>query len=175
LVNGPTQFFDTHIQRNHSEEVAKMKHASKFFSLLALTALVSFPAVAQNAGSQQENNTPQQQEKTHSQDANGNPTQTRKSVTGCLQKADKSGTYSIKTDNGATWLLKSRKVDLSEHVGHQVTATGFLRENQTTQTPSTPNTTVDNAQDEAGAGGAGIMNTLHVVNLKMVSETCSTK
>jgi len=67
-----------------------MKHASKFFSLLALTALVTFPAIAQNAGSQQENNTPQQQEKTHPQDANGNPTRTRKSVTGCLQKGEKT-------------------------------------------------------------------------------------
>ena len=152
-----------------------MKHASKFFGLLALTALVSFPAFAQDAGSQQENTAPQQQQKGNPHQDNENTTRTRKSVTGCLRKSDKSGEFSIKTDNGATWLLKSRKVDLGEHVGHQVTATGFLRDNQTTQTPSTPNTTVDNAQDEAGAGGAGTINTLHVANVKMVSETCSTK
>lgn len=134
---------------------------------------MSLPAFAQSAGSQQENNTPQQQEK--SQEANGNPTRTRKSVTGCLQKGDKAGAYSFRTENGATWVLKSRKVDLSEHVGHQVTASGFLAQNQTTQTPSTPNTTVDNTQDSSGAGGAGTINTLHVTNLKMVSETCSSK
>jgi hypothetical protein len=152
-----------------------MKHARKFFGLLALTALVSFPACAQNAGSPQENNAPQQQQKSNAHQNNGNATPTRKSVTGCLQKGDKAGEYSIKTDNGATWLLKSRKVDLTEHVGHQVTAAGFLRANQTTQTPSTPNTTVDNAQDESGAGGAGTINTLHVVNVKMLSQTCSSR
>ncbi len=152
-----------------------MKQFSTFFGLLALSTLMSLPAFAQNAGSQQENNTPQQQEKSNAQQADGTATRTRKSVTGCLQKGDKAGEYSIKTDNGATWLLKSRKVDLTEHVGHQVTATGFLRANQTTQTPSTPNTTVDNAQDEAGAGGAGTINTLHVVNVKMLSQTCSSK
>jgi hypothetical protein len=152
-----------------------MKHKSQFFGLFALSALMSLPAFGQSAGSQQENTAPQQQEKSSTHQGNGNTTRTRKSVTGCLQKGDKAGEYSIKTDNGATWLLKSHKVDLSEHVGHQVTATGFLAQNQTSQTPSTPNTTVDNAQDESGAGGAGTVNTLHVVNVKMVSETCSTK
>lgn len=152
-----------------------MKQFSTFFGLLALSALMSLPAFAQSAGSQQENNTPQQQQKSNPQQADPNVTRTRKSVTGCLQKGDKTGSYSIKTDNGASWILKSRKVDLSEHVGHQVTATGFLPENKTTQTPSTQNTTVDNTQDESGAGGAGTINTLHVTNLKMVSETCSAK
>jgi hypothetical protein len=153
-----------------------MKHASKFFGLVALTALVSFPAIAQSAGSQQENNAPQQQEKTNAQQADGTAVRTRKSVTGCLQKGDKTGSYSIKTDNGATWILRSRKLDLSEHVGHQVAASGFLaQKNQTAQSPSTSNTTVDNAQDSSGAGGAGTINTLHVTNLKMVSETCSAK
>jgi hypothetical protein len=152
-----------------------MKHASKFLGLAALTALMSFPAFAQTAGSQQENNAPQQQQKNSLHQDNGTAAHTRKSVTGCLQKSERSGEFSIRTDNGAAWLLKSRKVDLGEDVGHQVTATGFLRDNQTAQTPSTPNTTVDNAQDEAGAGGAGTINTLHVVNVKMVSETCSTK
>jgi hypothetical protein len=152
-----------------------MKHFNKIFGLLALSAFMSLPTFAQSAGSQQENNAPQQQEKTNAQQAEGTAARTRKSVTGCLQKGDKAGAYSIKIDNGATWVLKSRKVDLSEHVGHQVTASGFLAQNQTTQTPSTPNTTVDNAQDSSGAGGSGTINTLHVTNLKMVSETCSAK
>ena len=153
-----------------------MKHLSSIFGLLALSTFMSLPTFAQSAGSQQENNTPQQQEKTDAQQADGSASRTRKSVTGCLQKGDKAGAYSIKTDNGATWVLRSRKVDLGEHVGHQVTASGFLaQKNQTAQSPSMPNTTVDNAQDSSGAGGAGTINTLHVVNVKMLSETCSTK
>jgi hypothetical protein len=153
-----------------------MKHAGKLFGLLALSTFMSLPAFAQSAGSQQENNTPQQQEKTNAQQADGTAARTRKSVTGCLQKGDKTGSFSIKTDNGATWILRSRKVDLSEHVGHQVTASGFLaQKNQTAQSPSTPNTTVDNAQDSSGAGGAGTINALHVTTVKMVSETCPSK
>jgi hypothetical protein len=153
-----------------------MKQLSTIFGLLALSAFMSLPTFAQSAGSQQENNTPQQQEKTNAQQADGAAPHTRKSVTGCLEKGDKVGAYSIKTENGATWILRSRKVDLGEHVGHQVTASGFLaQKNQTTESPSTPNTTVDNEQDSSGAGGAGTINTLHVTNLKTVSETCTSK
>ena len=152
-----------------------MKYFGAFLGTVFLSSLMSFPAFAQNAGNQQENTAPQQQQSRNAPQSNGNATRTKKSVTGCLQKGGKTGEYSIKTDNGATWLLKSRKVDLSQHVGHQVTATGFLPQTQTSQTPSTPNTTVDNSADEAGAGGTGTVNTLHVINVKMVSESCSVK
>src|SRR5437016_3868506 len=47
-------------------------------------------------------------------------------VTGCLQKGDEANEYSI-TDNGKTYGLRSSKVDLSKHLGHQVSVTGALR------------------------------------------------
>src|ERR1700741_1682899 len=144
-----------------------MKDFGAFLGTVFLLSVMSLPTLAQSAGSQQENTAPQQQQNSNSQQSNSSATRTTKSVTGCLEKGDKAGAYSIKTDNGATWVLKSRKVDLSEHVGHQVTATGFLAQHQTSQTPSTPNTTVDNSQDESGAGGAGTINTLHVTRVKM--------
>ena len=152
-----------------------MKYFGAFLGTVFLSSVMSLPTLAQSAGSQQEKTAPQQQQNSNSQQPNGSANRTRKSVTGCLEKGDKAGAYSIKTDNGATWVLKSRKVDLSEHVGHQVTATGFLPQNQTSQTPSTPNTTVDNSQDESGAGGTGTINTLHVTRVKMVSESCAAK
>ena len=152
-----------------------MKYFGAFLGAVFLSSVMSLPTLAQSAGSQQENTAPQQQQNSNSQQSNSSATRTTKSVTGCLEKGDKAGAYSIKTDNGATWVLKSRKVDLSEHVGHQVTATGFLAQHQTSQTPSTPNTTVDNSQDESGAGGAGTINTLHVTRVKMVSESCAAK
>lgn len=76
-----------------------MKYFGAFLGTVFLSSLISFPALAQSAGSQQENTSPQQQQNRNSQQSNSSATRTRKSVTGCLQKSDKPGEYSIKTEN----------------------------------------------------------------------------
>src|SRR5215469_17580184 len=48
-------------------------------------------------------------------------------VTGCLQKGDEAGEYSITGEDGKTYGLRSKAVNLSEHLGHKVTVTGTLR------------------------------------------------
>ena len=48
-------------------------------------------------------------------------------VTGCLQKGDEAGEYSITGEDGKMYGLRSKTVKLSEHVGHKVTVTGTLR------------------------------------------------
>lgn len=48
------------------------------------------------------------------------------SITGCLQKGEGSNEYSMKTSDGKMYGLKSTKVQLSEHVGHNVAVTGFI-------------------------------------------------
>jgi hypothetical protein len=45
-------------------------------------------------------------------------------VTGCLQKGDEAGEYSITSEDGKRYGLRSKSVDLSKHLGHQVTVTG---------------------------------------------------
>jgi hypothetical protein len=45
-------------------------------------------------------------------------------VTGCLQKGDEAGEYAITGEDGKRYGLRSKSVDLSKHVGHQVTITG---------------------------------------------------
>ena len=47
-------------------------------------------------------------------------------VTGCLQKGDEANEFAI-TDNGKTYGLRSTKVDLAKHVGHQVSVTGTFK------------------------------------------------
>ena len=47
-----------------------------------------------------------------------------KIVTGCLQKGDEPGEFSITGQDGRTWGLRSSNVKLEQHVGHQVTVTG---------------------------------------------------
>src|SRR5438874_12342937 len=48
-------------------------------------------------------------------------------VTGCLQKGDEPGEYSITGEDGKTYGLRRRAVNLSQHLGHKVTITGTLR------------------------------------------------
>ena len=48
-------------------------------------------------------------------------------VTGCLQKGDEPGEYSITGEDGKTYGLRSKAVNLSQHLGHKVTITGTLR------------------------------------------------
>src|SRR3954471_20079873 len=45
-------------------------------------------------------------------------------VTGCLQKGDEAGEYSMTGEDGKRYGLRSKSVDLSKHVGHKVTVTG---------------------------------------------------
>jgi len=47
-----------------------------------------------------------------------------KTVTGCLQKGDEAGEFSITGEDGKSWELRSKTVKLEQHVGHQVTVTG---------------------------------------------------
>src|SRR5467141_1424359 len=45
-------------------------------------------------------------------------------VTGCLQKGEETGEYSITSEDGKRYGLRSKAVDLSKHLGHKVTVTG---------------------------------------------------
>lgn len=89
-----------------------------------------------------------------------------KTVSGCLQKGDEAGEYSI-TDNGKTYGLRSRKVDLSKHVGHQVSVTGALRpereENEASEKQENE-AQEKNEQKEAGD--------IRVFSLKMIKDSC---
>jgi hypothetical protein len=85
-------------------------------------------------------------------------------VTGCLQKGDEPGEYSITGEDGKTYGLRSRTVKLSEHLGHKVTITGTLR--------------AESAEKEKGEAaehekkGSAEAGDIRVTDLKMVSEKC---
>jgi hypothetical protein len=81
-------------------------------------------------------------------------------VTGCLQKGDEAGEYSLTGDDGKRYgLHTSGSLDLSKHLGHTVTVTGtkMHEENET--------------KEKHEAGGAEAAD-LRVTNVKHVSETC---
>ena len=80
-------------------------------------------------------------------------------VTGCLQKGDEPGEYSITGEDGKRYGLRSKSVDLSKHVGHNVTVTGTkMRE--------------ENEEKEKNEAGGGEYADLRVTNIKHISETC---
>lgn len=77
-------------------------------------------------------------------------------VTGCLQKGDEAGEYSITGENGKTYGLRSTAVNLSAHMGHKVTVTGRAKPEE---------------KEEKAKGNTEVAD-LTVTTLKMVSTTC---
>ncbi|HMH05722.1 MAG TPA: lipid-binding SYLF domain-containing protein [Terriglobales bacterium] len=90
-------------------------------------------------------------------------------VTGCLQRDDDAGEFSIIARDGKTWELHSTSIKLDNHLGHTVTVTGA-------RAPVSPK-----AHEKAEEKREGVVKAsskeeyadLGVTSLKMVSETCN--
>src|SRR6266567_2141040 len=93
----------------------------------------------------------------------------KQTVTGCLQKGDEAGEFSITGEDGKTWGLRSTSVKLGEHLGHKVTVTGSTTHETKAQEKAEEKKEgqVENAASKAEYAD------LTVTSLKMVSETCS--
>src|SRR5215469_4961912 len=85
-------------------------------------------------------------------------------VTGCLQKGDEAGEYSIIGEDGKTYGLRSKTVKLSEHLGHKVTITGTLRAESAEKEKGEAQEHEKKEVAEAGD--------ISVTDLKMVSDKC---
>ena len=85
-------------------------------------------------------------------------------VTGCLQKGDEAGEYSITGEDGKTYGLRSTTVKLSQHLGHKVSVTGTLRPESAEKEKGEAEEHEKNAAAEAGD--------IRVTQLKMVSDSC---
>lgn len=85
-------------------------------------------------------------------------------VTGCLQKGDEAGEYSITGEDGKTYGLRSRTVKLSQHLGHKVTITGTLRPESAEKETGEA---AEHEKKEAAEAGD-----IRVTNVKMVSDKC---
>jgi hypothetical protein len=90
-------------------------------------------------------------------------------VTGCLAKGDSAKEFVLTGNDGSTWEVRSSRVDLAEHVGHTVTATGVVS-----------NAAMHNMKEDAkeAAKDSGMKKDdsehghLKVTEVKMVSESC---
>ena len=90
-------------------------------------------------------------------------------VTGCLAKGDSAKEFVLTGNDGSTWEVRSSNVDLAEHVGHTVTATGVVSN-------ATMHNMKEDAKDAAKDSGmkkdASEHGHLKVTAVKMVSESC---
>jgi hypothetical protein len=128
---------------------------------LAFPLLVSVVALAQDTMSQDTTKTAAHKTASHT-----------KTVTGCLQKGDEPGEFSITGKDGKTWGLRSTTVKLDQHVGHEVTVTGSPhRESKAEQKAEKTEENKEGQMEKAS--GKEEYRDLRVTSLKMVSETCS--
>jgi hypothetical protein len=128
----------------------------------AFALLLSTVSLAQDTTNQDNTNTAAQEKQEHKTSM---PT---KSVTGCLQKGDEQGEFSITGADGKTWGLSSKNVKLEQHVGHQVTVTGSAHHESKAEEKSEEKKEghVEKAPGKEEYGD------LSVSDLKMVSDTC---
>lgn len=85
-------------------------------------------------------------------------------VTGCLQKGDEAGEYSITGEDGKTYGLRSKTVKLSQHLGHKVTVTGNLKAESSEKEKGEAEEHEKKGMAEAGD--------IRVTDLQMVSDKC---
>ena len=82
-------------------------------------------------------------------------------VTGCLRTGDEAGEYSITSEDGKLYGLRSKTVGLGKHVGHKVTVTGVkVREESAEKGQAEKQEKAPEYSD------------LRVTSLKMISEGC---
>src|ERR1700752_5102504 len=86
-------------------------------------------------------------------------------VTGCLQKGDEAGGYTITDKDGKVWELHSKQVKLSGHVGHTVSVSGMATNGSKEEEEKIA---ANERKESNGMEPAD----LKVSSLKMVSESC---
>ncbi len=92
---------------------------------------------------------------------------TETTVTGCLQKGDEANEFSVTGEDGKTYGLRSKSVDLSKHVGHKVTVTGKLK-GESSEKEGKETKATEAHEKMASPEAADVT----VTNLTMVSDSC---
>lgn len=86
-------------------------------------------------------------------------------ATGCIQKGDEAGGFTMTDENGKVWELHSSKLSLADHVGHKVTLTGHVEHKTKMQ-----ETKMEAHETKEAAGNP--YQDFAVTAVKMVSTSC---
>jgi hypothetical protein len=90
-------------------------------------------------------------------------------VTGCLAKGDSAKEFLLTGTDGSTWEVRSSRVDLAEHVGHTVTATGVVSNAKMHNMKEDAKETAKDSGMKKSDAEHGHMT---ITDVKMVSESC---
>jgi hypothetical protein len=90
-------------------------------------------------------------------------------VTGCLSKGDSAQEFLLTGTDGSTWEVRSSRVDLAEHVGHTVTATGVVSNAKMHNMKEDAKETAKDSGMKKSDAEHGHMT---ITDVKMVSESC---
>jgi hypothetical protein len=90
-------------------------------------------------------------------------------VTGCLSKGDSAKEFLLAGNDGSTWEVRSSRVDLAEHVGHTVTATGVVSNAKMHNLKEDAKETVKDSGMKKSDAEHGHMT---ITDVKMVSDSC---
>ena len=133
----------------------------------ACTVLVCLVAVAQSI--KQDYPATQDTAKTNAQEKQAEkPAKGTMTVTGCLQKGDEVGEFSIAGEDGKVWGLRSSTIKLEGHLGHKVTVAGTASgESKAEAKKEKKEGEVENASQKEE------YRDLSVTSLKMISDTCA--
>ena len=93
-----------------------------------------------------------------------------RTITGCVSKGDSADEFEITGKDGSTWEVRSSTVNLADHVGHTVSATGVVS-----------NTTMHNLKEDAkdAASDAHLKKDsaehghMKITDVQMVSDSCT--
>ena len=140
---------------------------------MGLLASAAGIAKAQDSTTTQQTTTATTQTDAQNDTTTSNDTHSNvRTLTGCLQQGDNAKEFTMMGQDGSTWELRSDAVNLASHVGHTVTITGAVPH------PDMHGMKED-ARKEAQEHGMDNSSTEHghliVTNLKMVSDSCSTR
>lgn len=104
-------------------------------------------------------------------DSNSKSKSDVRTITGCLTKGDSAGEFLLTGNDGSTWEVHndSSAVNLANHVGHTVAATGVVSN-------AKAHNLKEDAKDAAKDTGMKKNNTEHghlkITDVQMVSESC---
>src|SRR5579862_4618933 len=92
-----------------------------------------------------------------------------RTITGCLSKGDNAKEFMLTGRDGSTWEVRSSAVSLADHVGHEVSATGVVKNN-------TAHNLKEDTKDAAADAHMKKDNTEHghmtITDVQMVSDSC---
>lgn len=92
----------------------------------------------------------------------------KETVSGCLQKGDEAGTFSLAGGDGKIWSLRSNTINLDPIVGRQVTLAGSARATNVDANEKTPK----EGQVERASSKEEYRD-LRVLSITMISENCT--